>query len=434
MSTGIVRGLPEDGAQAPVIMPPIRVLLAEDEPHLGTILEQFLGARGFSVTMVRDGAAALERLRAELFDVALLDITMPKVNGLDVLRAVRQDPFPPEIIIITGNGALETAISALKSGAYDFLTKPYRMAEIEALVRRAWEKRVLTRDNARLQSRLAQAQAASKFVTQYAPLTAVLGLVQRVASSASPVLISGECGTGKLLVARLLHSQGVHAQRPFIEVNCATLVESTFETELLGVERGAFPGAIESRMGFLELAAGGTLLLRDIDQLSLRLQGVLLRLLDAGTFVRVGGVQKIDYVVRVVATSSRDLQQLAAAGRFRDDLLQRINTVRIALPPLRDRVVDIGLLAEHFVSLFGGANARRLTEASRVALEHYRWPGNVSELRNVIERAVLLANDDIVEVRDLPTAFDLSSDARPSPSAPLTLSELERRHIQEVLD
>ena len=433
-TTKALQQLPESSARAPEITPPIRVLLAEDELHLGTILEQFLAARGFSVTMVRDGAAALEKLRSELFDVALLDITMPKIDGLEVLRTIREDPCPPEIIIITGNGTPETAMSALKSGAYDFLTKPYRMAEIEALVRRAWEKRVLTRDNAHLQSRLAHVQGSVKFLTQYAPLTAVLGLVERVASSSSPVLISGESGTGKVLVARMLHSHSDRASGPFVEVDCATLVESRFDAELLGVERGAIPGTTERKVGLLESASGGTLFLNGMHDLDLRLQSKLLRVLEAGSFFRVGGAQNVALSVRLVATTSRDLQRLVTAGLFRDDLLQRLNTVRVALPPLRERSVDIALLANHFVSILGGAGAPLLTDAAMAALEHYRWPGNVSELRNVIERGVLLANDGFIEVRDLPFELELGPSARAVPAAPLTLSELERRHIQEVLD
>ena len=417
-------------ALAPQIAPAIRVLLAEDEPHLGTILEQFLSARGFSVTIVRDGAAALHKLQTETFDVALLDIMMPEMDGLEVLRRVRKDSSPPEIIIITGNGTVETAISALKLGAYDFLSKPYRMAEIEVLVRRAWEKRVLTRDNAHLRSRLQRNESGTKFVTHYAPMNAVLGLVERVASSTSPVLITGETGTGKDLVARLLHSQADHANGPFIAVHCATFTEATFEPDVFGVERGAYPGVTERKIGLLELAAGGTLFLDDIGELDLKLQSKLFRVLNAETFVRVGGAQQVQIPTRIVSATNRDLTRMVSAGLFRDDLLQRLNTVRVALPPLRERSIDILPLAEHFLSEFGGAGAPRLTNDAEHALERYRWPGNVRELRNVIERAALLATGGIIEARDLPLGLEAAAAA----SAPLTLTELERRHIQDVLD
>ena len=421
-------------ARAPAVTPAIRVLLAEDEPHLGTILEQFLSARGFNVVIVRDGRAALERLRAEPFDVALLDIMMPEIDGLEVLRLVREDPFPPEIIIITGNGTVETAISALKLGAYDFLTKPYRMAEIEALVRRAWEKRVLTRDNARMQSRLKRAEASSTFITQYAPMTAVLSLVERVASSASPVLITGDSGTGKDLVARLLHAHSDHASGPFVGLNCAVLTESMIETELFGVERGAFPGANERKLGLLELATGGTLYLDGVADLDLKLQGKLLRALETGAFYRFGGSQKVETSVRIVAATNRDLNRMVAAGQFREDFLHRINAIRVALPPLRERSVDIAPLAEFFLEQFGGPTPPRLTDEALTSLERYRWPGNVRELRNVIERAVLLSTDGTITARDLPLGAESGTTARVTPTAPLTLMELERRHIQDVLD
>lgn len=420
--------------RAPEVTPSIRVLLAEDEPNLGTILEQFLTARGFYVTIVRDGNAALERLRAEPYDVALLDIMMPGIDGLEVLRLIREDPLPPEIIIITGNGTVETAISALKLGAYDFLTKPYRMAEIEALVRRAWEKRVLTRDNARMHSRLKRASGIPAFVTQFAPMAAVLGLIERVASSASPVLITGESGTGKDLVARLLHLYGEHADGPFIDVNCAAITESMLEAELFGVERGAYPGASERKLGLLELATGGTLYLDAIGDLDFKLQGKLVRALETGSFYRVGGTQKVEVDVRVVAATNKDLTRMVAAGNFRDDLLHRINTIRVALPALRERMVDIAPLADHFLEQFGGASPPRLSDDALEVLSDYRWPGNVRELRNVIERAVLLSTDGTILARDLPLGVELGAGSRATPVAPLTLIELERRHIQDVLD
>jgi len=424
----------EPDVRALEITPAIRVLLAEDEPNLGTILEQFLTARGFSVVIVRDGSAALERLQSESFDVALLDIMMPGIDGLEVLRIVREEPFPPEIIIITGNGTVETAISALKLGAYDFLTKPYRMAEIEALVRRAWEKRVLRRDNARLQGRLKRSSSTPSFVTQHAPMTAVLGLIERVASSSSPVLITGESGTGKDLVARLLHTQSVRADGPFVDLNCAALTEQMLETELFGVERGAFPGADERKLGLLELATGGTLYLDRIGDLDLKLQAKLVRALESGSFYRVGGTRKVDVSMRVVSATNKDLTRMVAAGQFRDDLLHRINTIRIALPPLGERSVDIAPLADYFLEQFGGSTPTRLSDEALDVLTRYRWPGNVRELRNVIERAVLLSTDGVIVARDLPLGTELGGASRATPVAPLTLIELERRHIQDVLD
>ena len=413
---------------------PIRVLIAEDETNLGSILEQYMTARGFAVTIVRNGKAALEKLRSETYDVALLDIVMPEMDGLEVLRQVREEPLPPEIIVITGNGTSETAIAALKLGAYDFLSKPYRMAEIDALVRRAWEKRMLARDNHVLQSRLRRASGEPRFETQYAPLLAVLSVVEKVAPSDSPVLISGESGTGKDLVARLMHARGARPDGPFVDLNCAALAETTVETELFGVERGAFPGADQRKLGLLELAAGGTLYLDNIGDLDLRVQGKLVRALETGEFFRVGGTQKVEVHVRVIASSTRDLSRMAAAGVFRDDLLHRINTIRIALPPLRERITDVPLLADVFLAHFGGPTPPRLTTDALLALERYRWPGNVRELRNVIERAVLLSVDGTISARDLPLGTDVGAGGRATPPSTLTLDELERRHIADVLE
>jgi len=413
---------------------PIRVLIAEDEAHLGTILEQFMTARGFAVRIVRDGRAALELLRTENFDVALLDVVMPELDGLEVLRLVREEPLPPEIIVITGNGTIETAITALKLGAYDFLSKPYRMAEIEALVCRAWEKRMLARDNLHMTSRLQRAQPSTPFVTHFAPLVAVLSMVKKIAPSPSPVLISGESGTGKDVVARLLHADSPRGGGPFVDVDCAAIAESMMAMELFGMEKGASPGAEQRRIGLFELAAGGTLYLDNVGALDLEVQGKLLRALASGTFYRVGGVQTVEVDVRVVASSTRDLLRMVQAGTFRDDLLHRINTIRITLPPLRERAVDISLLAQHFLAAFARPRSVRLADDAIDALERYRWPGNVRELRNVMERAALLATNGVVEANDLPLGAEVGGSAPPAPANVLSLGELERRHIADVLE
>ena len=413
---------------------PIRVLLAEDEEHLGTILEQYLTARGFAVTRVRNGRDALGRLRASTYDVALLDIVMPELDGLEVLRQVREEPLPPEVIVITGNGTIETAIAALKLGAYDFLSKPYRMAEIDALVRRAWEKRMLTRDNQVLQSRLRRSSGTPRFVTQYAPLVAVRSLIERVAPSGSPVLISGESGTGKNVMARMLHELGGRPDRPFIDFNCAAHVERSLEAELFGMEKGARPGVDARTLGLMELAEGGTLYLDNIGELDLPVQAMLVRALETGVFCRVGGTQYVDVRVRVIASTTRDLARLTAAGRFRDDLLHRVSTIRVALPPLRERLTDVLLLAEYFLRQFERGVPLVFTPDAMSALERYRWPGNVWELRNVIERAVLLAADGSIRASDLSLGNEVGVAGRVTPVTALPLGELERRHIADVLE
>jgi two-component system, NtrC family, response regulator AtoC len=416
--------------------PRIRVLLAEDEENLGTLLGQFLVGRGCAVTTVRDGRAALQALRTDSYDVALLDIVMPEMDGLAVLRCVREEPSPPECIIITGNGTIETAITAMKLGAYDYLSKPYRMAEIDVLVRRAWEKRQLARENALLHDRLARADAVPEVITRHPSMQAVLSLVERVARSDSPVLITGESGTGKELVARALHRLSGRARGTLVDINCAAIADTLMESELFGHEKGAFTGALSRKSGLFELAAGGTLFMDEIGELDPRLQGKLLRALETGTFYRVGGTQKVEVDVRIVAATNKDLGKAVTDGGFRGDLMYRINTINIALPPLRERQTDIPMLAEYFLAKYGGATPPRLTPDAVDAIVNYAWPGNIRELRNVIERAVLLANGGVITSADLPLSAPSSAatpSARTSGGSQASLTDLERRHIEQVL-
>jgi two-component system response regulator AtoC len=410
----------------------IKVLVAEDEIHLGQILSNFLSGRGCTVRTVTDGRAAIEALRAEAYDVALLDIVMPELDGLEVLKQVRTEADPPEVIIITGNGTIETAISAMKLGAYDYMAKPYRMAEIDVLVRRAWEKRRLARENVLLQSQLERVGGAVEIETQYAPLQAVLEMIARVAPSDSPVLITGESGTGKELVAHMLHRLS-RRSGPFVDVGCASLSEGMLESELFGHERGAFPGAEERKLGLMELAAGGTLFLDGIAELSPKLQGKLLRALDQLSFYRVGGTQKVEVDVRVLAATNKDLAACVGDGSFRDDLYYRINTIAIELPALRERVVDIPLLARQFLAQFGKTNPPALAPDAVELLARYPWPGNVRELRNVMERAVLLAQGPQIRATDLLLQLPTPGGTERASTPAISLAELERRHIESVL-
>jgi DNA-binding NtrC family response regulator len=421
----------------------VRILIAEDEEMLGSVLEQFLTGKGHHVTVTRDGRAALDAMRRDEYDVALLDIVMPELDGLEVLRQLSDEPSPPQVIIITGNGTIETAITAIRLGAYDYISKPYRMAEIDVLVRRAWEKKHLADENALLQTRLDRATGAPEIVTRYAPMEAVLALIERVAKSDSPVLITGETGTGKELTARALHRLSGRGHGPMVDVDCSATSETAIESELFGHEKGAFPGVLKRKTGLLELASGGTLFLDEIGELDLRVQGKLLRALETGTYSRIGGTHKLELDVRVVAATKRDLRNDVMDRAFRSDLFFRINTISVTLPPLRDRLVDIPILAQHFLKEFGGATPPMLTDDAVAALEGYAWPGNVRELRNVIERAVLLANGNPIGPHDLPLAPGMAGTAATNGAAhaappeldgrQMSLSDLERRHIESVL-
>jgi DNA-binding NtrC family response regulator len=418
---------------APTTGPRIKVLIAEDEEHLGAILEQFLLGRGYQVTVTRDGKAALAALRSEAYDVALLDIVMPELDGLEVLRNIREDAAHPEVIIITGNGTIETAITAIRLGAYDYLSKPYRMAEIDVLVRRAWERRQLTRENALLHNRLSRVDGVPEIITQYAPMEAVLQLVGRVAKSDSPVLVSGESGTGKELIARALHRLSGRGAGPLVDLSCEAIADGLIETELFGYEKGAFAGAEARKVGLFELAGGGTLFMDEIGGLDPKVQGKLLRALEQGSFFRVGGTQKVEVNARIVTATNKDLTSAVAEGKFRSDLFYRVNTISIVLPPLRERSVDIPLLANTFLTHFGGAHPPRLSDEALRALQEYRWPGNVRELRNVMERAVLLANGGVIQARDLPLHDTQASARSAQQGEDVSLAELERRHIEGVL-
>jgi two-component system response regulator AtoC len=382
---------------------------------------------------VGDGKAALQAVRDESFDVALIDIVMPEMDGLETLKHLRAEADPPQVIIITGNGTVETAINAMKLGAYDYMAKPYRMAEIDVLVRRAWEKHQLARENRYLQARLNRVDATPEVITQYAPMHAVLALLGRVATTDSPVMITGESGTGKTLLARAIHRLSGRVG-PMVEADSTVVAEGVLDVELFGHERGAFTGAVARKSGLIELAANGTLFIDEVGLLSTKLQSKLARALEHGSFFRIGGTQKVEISVRLVTSSNYDLDAAVKDGRFRDDLLYRLNTVTVALPPLRDRAVDIPLLVQHFLTQFAGAVTPILTPDAMTLMQEYPWPGNIRELRNVIERIVLLARNGDREIRaqDLPLS-PTGARSRVAVGSPTTLAELERQHIEAIL-
>lgn len=413
---------------------PIRVLIAEDEANLGELLQSYMAGRGHKVTVTLDGRAALDALHSQPFDVALLDIVMPKLDGLEVLRQVRENPSPPECIIITGNGTIDTAIAAMKLGAYDYVSKPYRLAEIDVLVRRAWEKRRLTSDNLRLSARLSRVDAARDFTSVYAPMQAVLALARHAAPGDSPVLITGEAGTGKSELARYLHAHSSRAEGPIVDAICAAMTTGHAAVDLFGVERAADAekNGTTAAIGLVESAAGGTLVLDDVHLLDPHAQVALAETLAEGSFQRVGSRHRIESEARFIATAGAELPAAVRAGSFRADLFDSLGHVSIALPPLRERAVDIAILSQAFVREFGGVRGPSLASEAIDALQNYSWPGNLRELRNVLERAVLLAGNGIIHAHDLPLPAAVRS-ASTGDDSPLSLEEVERRHIAAVL-
>ncbi len=429
-----------------------KLLVVDDESNLRLVVQKEMSRQGHEVETAPDGEAAWEMLEHEDFDVLLCDINMPRLDGMGLLRRLNEkSPNPPEVIMLTGHATVETAIEAMKLGAYDYLTKPYRMTELAALVTQAAEKQQLKIDNQRLRAQIQRSnQKMPEIVAESPQMKEVLRLVQRVAPSDTSVLITGESGTGKELVAQAIHRLSRRNQRSFIDLNCAALQDTLLESEIFGHEAGAFSGARNRKLGLFEIADGGTLFLDEIMEMPSALQSKLLRALETRSFFRVGGVKKIEVDARLVAATNRDKNQAVAEGAFRADLLYRINSFEIHLPPLRQRREDIEPLARHILQKIGGANPPELTPSVIDALSSYSWMGNVRQLRNCLERAVLLCDGGEIKTKDLPPeVIHRISDSSVSVSyntpqqngstsfqnsAPSNLKDVERQQIITALE
>lgn len=428
-----------------------RILIAEDEANLRLVLQKELERLGYRVQVAPDGEAALRKLEESNVDVLLCDINMPRVDGMEVLRRVHERANPPEVIMLTGQATVETAVEAMKLGAYDYLTKPYRITELDVRVKQAAEKRRLRVDNLRLREQLARQSALPEIVSVSAAMNEAVRLVERVAPSDASVLITGESGTGKELIAHAIHRLSTRADSSFIDLNCAAFQESLLESELFGYEAGAFSGAKGRKLGLIELADGGTLFLDEVTELPAQLQAKLLRAIETRTFFRVGGVRKVEVNVRIVAATNRNLDSVVAAGSFRADLLYRVNGFQIDLAPLRERPEDIEPLTRHLLSQVGGASSMELQPEALEALRSYSWPGNVRQLKNCIERAVILANDGRITLSELPPEVVrpygstpiamppsqpglVANSATPAASSPASLRDMERQQILAALE
>ncbi len=388
---------------------PIKLLIAEDELNLSYVLQKELARQGCVVTIANNGDDAIRWARQEEFHVALLDLMMPGANGIQVLRALSEQEPAPEVIIMTGHATVNTALEAMKLGAYDYLTKPCSLAELTEVVRKAHEKNRLKRDNLVLQSLVKHNTGNGVLsrpghhgiITQHEMIYSVLSQIELIAPNHAPVLISGEAGTGKELVAQAIHNASPRRTQPFVALNCATTLESSVEAELFGHEAGAFASARTRKLGLFELANHGTLFLEEIGCLSAVAQARLQRVLETMSFYRIGGTRKIEVDVRLIVSSSQHLPTAIQHGTFCAELFHQMNSVRIALPPLRERIEDIMPIAEHFLKAVAPNRLIMIAPDARRVLTSYQWPGNVQELRNVIERAVLVAQGNLIQASDL---------------------------------
>jgi DNA-binding NtrC family response regulator len=431
---------------------PIRVLVVDDEPAMRKTLERILSGPGFTVSMAENGEEGLALLLSTTPDVALVDIRMPKLDGLELLTRAKERGSQTEIIMMTGHGTVEEAVAAVKAGAYHFLKKPFESNEAVAItVSQAAEHKRLSLRTRRLEQRLEAQERFGELLGTSPKMVAVYRLIEGVAATTSTVLITGESGTGKELVARAIHQTSGRAQKPFVPVNCAAIPKDLVESELFGHVRGAFTGAQTARTGLFESAHTGTIFLDEVGDLPLAAQVKLLRTLQEGEVKRVGSDETRIVDVRVLAATNVDLKSCIDAGTFRTDLYYRLNVIGVTLPPLRERADDVTLLAYHFLEKYArrlGREARPLGADTLAALLAYSWPGNVRELEHAMERAVVLAQGMEIEARDLPgeickeasgspdrgVASEGSSYALPAELAELSFAEAKRIATAEFED
>jgi DNA-binding NtrC family response regulator len=416
-----------------------KVLIVEDEKPLRELLEIELSRSGYKVETAADGEDGIEKYRQEVFNVVLLDMRMPGMDGVELLKQMRAETTVPEVIVFTGHGTIETAVECIKHGAYDYLTKPVKLDELEMVIDKAYEKNRLRLENISLKMEINKLDQ-HRIVGKSQAITKVLDTVRRWGATDEHVLISGESGAGKELFARAVHDASRRAHKPFVTVNCGRLNVNTAESELFGHVQGAFTGANKGRAGLFELADTGTLFMDEISEMPLDVQVKLLRILETGTFRRLGGNHDISVDVRFVFASNKKLEDCVNRGEFREDLFHRINLLPINIPPLRERPDDIIPLAYYFLKTTNeiGSESWEISEEAMAALCAYSWPGNVRELRNTIRRASILATEPVISSDLLPfsapqTAPRLASSG-PSELQALPLWVIERDHIQKVLE
>lgn len=414
------------------------ILIVDDERNTREGLRRAL-ARDYEVYLADNGAVGLEMVLDSRYDLVLTDLRMPKMDGLAFLERLRVMDDPPICIMMTAYGSIDTAVAAVKAGAADYITKPVNLDDLELVLSRNFKQRALTEENARLKRELANTYAFENIIGRSEPMQRVLDTIQQVAPARTTVLLTGENGTGKEVIARAIHQLSDRANQPFAAIHCAALAPSLLQSELFGHEKGAFTNASERRIGRLEAADGGTVFLDEIGEIDPSVQVTLLRVLESRTFERVGGSQPVSLDVRLIAATNRDLRAMVDAGEFREDLYFRLDVINLHMPPLRERREDIPLLLSHFLQQYMAENNKTLegfAPDATDALVGYHWPGNVRQLRNAVERMVVMARQAILTLDDVPEVIRASyrpAAEAPTSGAPMTHDENERLMIERAL-
>ncbi len=418
------------------------ILIVDDDLAHRTMLKKLLGGWGYAIAEAEDGAVAIETVRRKSFDLILMDIRMLNVSGIEALEQIKIiNPAIP-VIIMTAYASVETAVSALKKGAYDYLTKPLDFDELKISIERATEHNRLKKENEDLKIRLGAQFDRQSLIGQSPAMVKLLETIALVAPTEATVLIAGESGTGKEIIANAIHYNSQRKDAPFVKINCAALTETLLESELFGHEKGAFTGAERRREGKFVQAHGGSLFLDEVSEMSKAMQVKLLRVLQERELTRVGGSEVIKVDVRVIAASNKDLKEEIGKGNFRDDLFYRLNVVSLNVPPLRERKEDIPILAQHFLQLFAGRNKKAIKTFTPRAMEKllaYNWPGNIRELMNAVERSVVLASSDVLDVDAIELIMEggknkSGSSEADEPAKNLSLEAIEKRSILDALD